>query len=67
MSLSVYFSVVVPLYNEEESLSSLVDAVNRSCKNIDKPYEIILVDDGSIDEPGLLLKRQQIPILKYPG
>lgn len=57
MSLSVYFSVVVPLYNEEESLSSLVDAVNRSCKNIDKPYEIILVDDGSVDKTWPLIEK----------
>ena len=43
-------SVVVPLYNEAESLPELVD---WNCRIMDKnglSYEIILIDDGSSDE-----------------
>ncbi len=42
-------SVVVPLYNEEESLPELVQWLAKVMKDKDFTYEIILVDDGSRD------------------
>lgn len=42
-------SVVVPLYNEEESLPELVQWIDRVCKSESLSYEIIMVDDGSTD------------------
>lgn len=41
-------SVVVPLYNEEDSVGPLVDAV-RSALESAAPWELVLVDDGSRD------------------
>ncbi len=41
-------SIVVPLFNEEESLSELVDWINRSL-GTNYTYEILLIDDGSND------------------
>jgi glycosyltransferase involved in cell wall biosynthesis len=41
-------SVVVPLYNEEESVPPLVDAVREALADIPS-WELILVDDGSRD------------------
>ena len=46
---SVYLSVVIPVYNEEESLASLIDSVNDVCCRIGGDWELILVDDGSGD------------------
>ncbi len=43
-------SVVVPLYNEEESLSELYAWLARVMKENDLTYEIIFVDDGSTDK-----------------
>jgi glycosyltransferase involved in cell wall biosynthesis len=40
-------SVVVPLFNEEESISILQQELSVALKGVD--YEIIFVDDGSID------------------
>jgi glycosyltransferase involved in cell wall biosynthesis len=48
MSLRPTLSVVVPLYNEEESVPGLVDAV-RSALTGDRTWELVLVDDGSRD------------------
>ena len=45
----VYFSLVVPLYNEEESVAALIDAVQTALGDYAKPWELILVDDGSSD------------------
>ncbi|MBC7913381.1 MAG: glycosyltransferase family 2 protein [Pyrinomonadaceae bacterium] len=42
-------SVVVPLYNEAESLPELVDWNRRVLESNGLSYEIILVDDGSTD------------------
>lgn len=42
-------SVVVPLYNEEESLPELVAWITRVMDENHFTYEIILVDDGSND------------------
>jgi dolichol-phosphate mannosyltransferase len=40
-------SVVVPLFNEEESIAILQSELNAALKGLD--YEIIFVDDGSVD------------------
>lgn len=42
-------SVVVPLYNERESLCELAAWVARVCRAEDLAYEIVFVDDGSTD------------------
>ena len=42
-------SVVVPLYNEEESLPELVEWIDRVVRGEGLSYEVILVDDGSND------------------
>ena len=47
--MALDISVVVPLYNEEESLPELVQWIDRVCKSEGLTYEIIMVDDGSTD------------------
>ncbi len=42
-------SLVVPLYNEEESLPELVDWIDRVAKKNNFQLETILIDDGSSD------------------
>ena len=42
-------SVVIPLYNERESLPELVDRVHRVATDMGLGYEVVLVDDGSND------------------
>jgi len=42
-------SIVVPVYNEEESLHLLFDEIVESMKKINQPWELIFVDDGSSD------------------
>ena len=43
-------SIVVPLYNEEESLPELVQWIDKVCIENKFSYEIIMVDDGSKDK-----------------
>ncbi|MCO6460756.1 MAG: glycosyltransferase family 2 protein [Saprospiraceae bacterium] len=43
-------SIVIPLYNEEESLRELADWIQKVMRENDFTYEIIFVDDGSTDK-----------------
>ncbi len=43
-------SVVIPLFNEEESIGELVEWIEKVMKEHSFTYEIILVDDGSNDK-----------------
>lgn len=50
------FSVVIPVFNEEESLGALREALDRELGRLGKPYEVILVDDGSRDRSPEILQ-----------
>ncbi|NES80526.1 MAG: glycosyltransferase family 2 protein [Moorea sp. SIO2B7] len=49
-------SVVVPIYNEVESLPHLIEAIGQTMIENNLSYEIICVDDGSKDGSTELLK-----------
>jgi glycosyltransferase involved in cell wall biosynthesis len=42
-------SIIIPLFNEEESLPELTDWIRKVCGAAGYEYEIIMVDDGSND------------------
>ena len=42
-------SIVIPLYNEEESVDALHREVTAAAERLGREYELILVDDGSRD------------------
>lgn len=56
MAQNPYLSVVIPLFNEEEVLPKLLNELLAVCNSLGQDYEIIFVDDGSIDRTPLLLK-----------
>lgn len=49
-------SIVIPAYNEQESLPELFEKIARSLKPHNLAYEIIVVDDGSNDDTLNVLK-----------
>jgi len=40
-------SVVIPVYNEEETLKELIERCLKACDSMGTRYEIIFSDDGS--------------------
>jgi len=50
-------SIVVPLFNEEESLPELCDWIKRICEEKGWSYEIVLIDDGSVDDSWNVIKK----------
>jgi len=51
-----YLSVVLPVYNEEESLELQYNAILDAVKKLNRTYEIIFVDDGSTDKSAEILQ-----------
>lgn len=50
-------SVVVPLYNEAESLPELAEWIRQVMETHNYTYEVIFVDDGSTDESWKIIKQ----------
>lgn len=50
-----YLSLVIPAYNEEENVNILLERVSASLAETGKPFEVIIVDDGSTDSTPRLL------------
>ncbi|MCB4399951.1 glycosyltransferase family 2 protein [Synechococcus sp. MU1625] len=55
MSAPLNLSVVVPLYNEEESLPHLVNQLISALRPAGETFELVLVDDGSNDRTAEVL------------
>ena len=50
-------SIVVPCYNEEESIPLFYEAIIKEFKNIEADLEVIFIDDGSKDNTLLEIKK----------
>jgi undecaprenyl-phosphate 4-deoxy-4-formamido-L-arabinose transferase len=51
------FSVVIPVYNEEDCLDTLFTRLTKVMDTLAEPYEIILINDGSRDKSSEILHR----------
>lgn len=47
--LSPEISIVVPIYNEEPNLQVLIESILDAMRPMGRPFELILIDDGSTD------------------
>lgn len=57
-------SIVIPVHNEQENLQELLSRLAATMHLLKKPYEIILIDDGSTDDSLKILREA---IQKYPS
>jgi undecaprenyl-phosphate 4-deoxy-4-formamido-L-arabinose transferase len=68
-----YLSVVVPVYNEKDNLENLYTRLTNVLDKYGKPYEIILVNDGSRDNTAEMLNElfkrrpENIRIIHFNG
>jgi len=61
-----FFSVVVPVFNEEENVELLYKETKDALEKLAKDYEIIFVDDGSTDKTYSQLKKlSPLTIIKF--
>ena len=66
----IELSIVIPAYNEEESILELYTLINESLKKKKLIYEIIFVDDGSNDSTWnkinkIVLKDKNVKALRF--
>jgi glycosyltransferase involved in cell wall biosynthesis len=55
----MFISVIIPLYNEEENILILHEQLSHVLGDIGEEYEIIYVDDGSVDKTSIYLEQIQ--------
>jgi glycosyltransferase involved in cell wall biosynthesis len=60
-SLSV--SVIIPAYNEEKNVENVLSETIAVMEQLNLPYEIILVNDGSTDKTGLIASLFKVRVL----
>tara|TARA_B100001179_G_scaffold10008_1_gene6535 strand:+ start:391 stop:1389 length:999 start_codon:yes stop_codon:yes gene_type:complete len=53
---NIDLSIVIPVYNEEESLELLYNSIINNLKNTNLNFEIIFIDDGSSDNSWDVIK-----------
>jgi len=53
---NIKYSIVVPVYNEQESVTPFYGRVRDVVDNIARPFEIVFVNDGSTDRTAQVLK-----------
>jgi glycosyltransferase involved in cell wall biosynthesis len=62
----VALSVVIPVYNEEESVRPLLASLHDVLEGLGRSYEIVVVDDGSTDATLARLREAmaELPVLR---
>jgi glycosyltransferase involved in cell wall biosynthesis len=59
-------SVVVPAYNEEGAIDSVIDQIEKAMTSTGMAYEIVVVDDGSTDRTrSVLSQRKGITVVTH--
>ncbi len=63
---AIYLSLVIPCYNEQENVPTLLSRVEASLQLLGKPFEVLIVDDGSTDETPKMLSeaKSRLPWLR---
>lgn len=57
--MKLSYSVVLPAYNEEQTIKRAIDETLAAFAGFGAPFEIIVVDDGSHDQTASLVKEKQ--------
>ena len=66
MNESKDVSIVIPTYNEEESVTQVVEHIKLVMESHSINYEIIVVDDGSTDKTAELLMNLPVKLIQHP-
>lgn len=59
-------SVVIPAYNEEEAIGSVIDQIISVMEKADITHEIIVVDDGSTDKTTQIIQERAVQLVRHP-
>jgi len=67
MNSNVSLSIVVPIYNEEESLPFLVNQLLDVLRPMEETFELVLVNDGSSDKSAEVMRKLSMDVPELVG
>ena len=67
MNSNLALSIVVPIYNEEESLPFLVNQLLEVLQSMNESFELVLVNDGSSDKSAEVIRKLSFEIPELVG
>lgn len=59
-------SIIIPAYNEEQSITSVIKDIQDALRQTDCKYEIIVVDDGSGDSTAAKARNMSVSVIQNP-
>ncbi len=70
MKSDTYISIVIPAYNEEDNIPILYEKLKGVLERLGREYEVIFVDDGSVDRTWERLKEiaekdQRVKLIRF--
>jgi len=67
MSESPNLTIVIPAYNEEQTIGEDIDVIIKTMEKSNYKYEIIVVDDGSTDTTAQIVKEKKgVQLIECP-
>jgi dolichol-phosphate mannosyltransferase len=56
--------ILLPAFNEEQSLPNLLPNIQRACQSMDQDYQVVVINDGSTDGTEHLLRKfaEEMPL-----
>ena len=66
MNIKPEISVLIPAYNEAEIIADVVSGVRATMERLNRPYEILVIDDGSTDETALRAQSAGARVISHP-
>ncbi len=66
MNIKPEISVLIPAYNEAEIIADVVSGVRATMERLNRPYEILVIDDGSTDETALRAETAGARVISHP-
>jgi len=64
---NIDISIIVPLYNEEQVFEKLINRLNNVINSTEFSCEVILINDGSIDQTAVLIEEICTKDNRYTG
>jgi glycosyltransferase involved in cell wall biosynthesis len=59
-----FVSVVIPVFNEEQTVGDIITRTKRTLEQMRVPYEILVVDDGSVDKSADISQAKEAHVIK---
>jgi glycosyltransferase involved in cell wall biosynthesis len=60
-------SIIIPLYNEEKVFRKLTERIDNMLNTLNFEVEVVLIDDGSLDQTASLIREKCLGDSKYQG